>query len=253
MNRNNLEVAVIGLGRFGLFWAKELSRFSSVYCYDIDPSKENIINEFAQFDSLPNCMGKRIIFLTLPIRHMENFLISNSLYLNSDSILLDCSSVKLKPKEWFKNYLPNNAEFGLLHPLFGPDSANNGLNGHTITYTEGNLSKENLNIIFGLFKDKLNLNIIEIDAYQHDRMIAYNLGLVHLLGRTINEMKIPDIPIKFGGFNILSQMTANVMKDRIELFQDFFNFNPCAEEVCKDFMEAINNVVSEKLGNVKNR
>ncbi|MFC2133640.1 prephenate dehydrogenase/arogenate dehydrogenase family protein [Bacteroidota bacterium] len=240
MNNSNIEIAVIGLGRFGLFWAEELSKYAPIYCYDTDESKIELVKSFGSFVTLGECFKKDFIFITIPIRETEKFLRINSENFKPKTVLVDCSSVKIEIQKWYEQFVPNNVEYTLLHPLLGPDSAKENLTGHAIAHTGGRIKTDNWNYLYDLFKSKMGLNLIEMTPNDHDRTMAYNLSLVHLLGRTLNELSICDIPLKMNALKHLSQTTEFVMNDKLELFQDFFRYNPFAEEIREQFIKSFN-------------
>ena len=50
------EIAVIGLGRFGTFWANHLSKFYKVFGYDVRPYLKSNLNTI-QVTDLKTCLG----------------------------------------------------------------------------------------------------------------------------------------------------------------------------------------------------
>jgi prephenate dehydrogenase len=94
-------------------------------------------------------------------------------YLRTNCIIADIASVKTNLKEFYDQCgLP----YVSTHPMFGPTFANlaNLERENTIIISEG----DHLGRIF--FKDlysKLKLNIFEYTFEQHDRVVAYSLGI----------------------------------------------------------------------------
>ena len=134
MNKNeHIELSVIGLGRFGQFWANHLSRFYPTYIFDIDEQKANLNSNIGNRASLERCLKNKYIFLTIPIGQIKNFLIDNKNLFEPDTVLVDCASVKMPILDWFGRYVPEDVFYVASHPLFGPDSAREGLKGQKIT------------------------------------------------------------------------------------------------------------------------
>jgi prephenate dehydrogenase len=231
---DKIKVSVIGAGRFGSFFGEELSRFFDVVYYD--KKKKDCVNKI--YAEIEECLKRDIIFLAVPISEIENFLIERGTMINRKGVLVDLSSVKLKPKEYFEKYLPAENEYFLTHPLFGPDSAKFSFEGHKIALTESRISKENDLFIRGVFEDLLKLSIIDLSADEHDRLMAFNLSLMHHLGRTFNEMGIQELKLKMRSLNDIARIAEFVMNDSGQLFKDFYRFNPYSLRVKENFEES---------------
>ena len=236
---NSINISVIGAGRFGSFFGKEFNRFFDVIYFD-RTKKDAGYN----YEELDECLKREIIFLALPISEIEKFLIANSNKISPDSILVDLSSVKLKPAWYFNQYLPPSNQYLMTHPLFGPDSAKLSIAGEKIVITESRISSENELLIRGIFKDKLKLVLIDLSADEHDRLMAYNLSLMHHLGRAFNEMDIPGLKLKMKSIEDLSRITRFVMNDSEQLFKDFYLYNPYAHKIRLHFEESFRKISS---------
>lgn len=237
---DEIKMSVIGAGRFGSFFGEELSRFFDVVYYD--KKKKDYTNEI--YKELEECLERDIIFLAIPISEIENFLFQRGRMINRQSVLVDLSSVKLKPKEYFEKYLPMENEYLLTHPLFGPDSAKFSLEGHKIAVTESRISKDNELLIRGIFEDLLKLSIIDLSADEHDRLMAFNLSLMHHLGRAFNEMGIQELKLKMSSLNDIARIAEFVMNDSEQLFRDFYRFNPYSLLIKENFEESFRKISS---------
>ena len=94
-------------------------------------------------------------------------------YLESSCIISDVASVKTQLQDF---YNANDFPYVSTHPMFGPTFANLGNleKENTIVISEGN----HLGKVF--FKDlysKLKLNIFEYTFEEHDKVVAYSLGI----------------------------------------------------------------------------
>jgi prephenate dehydrogenase len=236
--RDNIKVSVIGAGRFGSFFGEELSRFFNVIYFD--KKKKECVNK--TYKELSECLNRDIVFLAVPISEIESFLIENGKAIARSSLLVDLSSVKLKPKEWCEKFLPAENEYFLAHPLFGPDSAKFSLEGHKIAVTESRISKKNELCIRNIFEGMLKLSIITLSADEHDRLMAFNLSLIHHLGRTFNVMGIQELKLKMRSLNDITRITEFVMNDSEQLFADFYRFNPYSHRVKEDFEESFGKI-----------
>ncbi len=230
------KIAFIGAGRFGRFFGSRISNHYPVRFYD-NQSKEGLtLNEFWE------ALESEYIFITIPISAIENFLKEHANEFKPGTVIVDCASVKMKPVEWYKKYLPDNVEYIFTHPLFGPDSGRNGLAGHKITVQPGKIGYANYNFIIDLFKNKLGLNTLYYSAEDHDRFMAYNLTFIHQLGRTLADMGIHKVELKMNGLTYLDQISTVVMNDSDRLFRDFYTYNPYSKEILDNFMQSFDKV-----------
>jgi prephenate dehydrogenase len=246
MENKPIEFAVIGAGRFGIFWGRHLSKYHPVYFYDRDISRKNLIKQFGAWASLEECLCKPFIFLTIPIRRIEGFIKEYAADIRPGSVLIDCASVKMIVIDWFQQHLPEQIYFAASHPLFGPDSARNGLTDHTIALIPGRVPFRHYSVLVDLFAEKMQLRVLNITAEEHDRLMAYNLTLIHHLGRTFHDMQISQLALKMASLSKLNHIARVTMNDSEELFYDFHYFNPFAKEVEEKFICSFNKI-SEKI------
>jgi len=239
--KKNIEISVIGLGRFGSFWAKHLSRYYNVFGFDINLKSNNDIGNIKIAD-LETCFSKDIIFLTIPISKIKSFLKENHQKIQKNSVIVDCASVKECVVEWLNQFIPKEVYFASCHPLFGPDSARLGLKDKQITLMPGNIPYQKYNQIVDIFSNDLELNILNIPAGKHDELMAYNLSLIHHLGRTFHKMGIFKLPLLMAGLEKLNHISEVVMNDSDELFHDFYEFNRFAENIKGQFIDSFNTI-----------
>ena len=248
MKKNDHDFAVIGAGRFGSFWARHLSNYYTVSVYDTDEKRKRAVEEFATWDTLNNCLKKRYIFLTIPIRQIVPFLQDNKREFAPGSVVIDCASIKEPVIGWMESELPENVFYIASHPLFGPDSARLGLKDHIITLIPGRVPYEMYNFLVRFFRDQLQLRVENMAAAEHDRLMAYNLSLIHHLGRTFNGMQISRIPLMMDSLGKLNSIARVVMNDSEELFRDFYTFNRFSEEVRQSFQDNFSKILSSLPG-----
>jgi prephenate dehydrogenase len=246
MKKNeHIELSVIGLGRFGQFWAKHLNRFYPTYIFDLDERKAKLNSNIGKWASLERCLKKKYIFLTIPIRQIKFFLIDNENLFEPGTVLVDCASVKKPILDWFGHYVSDDVFYVASHPLFGPDSAREGLKGQKITLLPGKIPHNLYQILVELFAEKMELMVINMPAEEHDWLMAYNLSLIHHLGRTFNELEIYKLPLLMAGLEKMNLISQTVMNDTEELFQDFYQFNPYAMEVQKKFVHSFEKIFNQ--------
>jgi prephenate dehydrogenase len=166
---------ILGAGKMGSFFTDLLSFEHEIAVYERDPKRMRFIynairmtrpDEIAEFkpELLINCVTLNYT--------IEAFL-DITPFLPSNCIISDIASVKTNLQEY---YATCGFPFVSTHPMFGPTFANlsNLAEENTIIISEG----DHLGKIF--FKDlynRLKLNVFEYTFEEHDRVVAYSLGI----------------------------------------------------------------------------
>jgi prephenate dehydrogenase len=231
-----IEFAVIGAGRFGIFWGNHLAAHYATSFYDSNSGINQGLRPAGCWQTLKQCLCKDYIFLTIPIGQIPVFLKNHARQIKKGSVLIDCASVKLPVLAWFEKYISPDVYYIASHPLFGPDSARLGLQNHLLALMPGHVPLEHYNFLVQLFTRKLHLNVLSMSADEHDRLMAYNLSLVHHLGRTLYELGVAKLPLRMASMKKLSEISQIVMNDSEELFRDFYRFNPYSVKLRDDFL-----------------
>jgi prephenate dehydrogenase len=233
-----IEFAIIGAGRFGIFWGNHLAAHYSTSFYDSNPGVSKKSKAAGRWQTLEQCLRKDYIFLTIPIGQIPMFLKNHARQIKKGAVLIDCASVKLPVLAWFEKYISPDVYYIASHPLFGPDSARFGLQDHLLALMPGYVPLQHYNFLVRLFTREMHLNVLSMSADEHDRLMAYNLSLVHHLGRTLNELGVARLPLRMAGMKKLSEISQIVMNDSEELFRDFYRFNPYSVKLRDDFLAA---------------
>jgi len=250
MESDPINFSVIGTGRFGHFWCRHLSKYHPTFAYDINPSCRKRVERYAKWDSLEKCLTKKYIFLTIPIHSIKDFLRQNKQNFKKGSVLIDCASVKVPVLGWFEDHLPADVYYIASHPLFGPDSAKNKLQDNVIMVMPGKVPLKEYQILVRFFMEDLGLHIYNLTAYEHDELMAYNLNLVHFLGRALDDLGITKLPIMMSSLSKLNDIVKVVMNDTTELFLDFYKYNPYSGKVKEQWLASfkkINDQISDEL------
>lgn len=236
--KGNFKIAFIGAGRFGFFFGSLINQYEEVLFYDKIGNKKN----FENFGTLEQCLQADFVFLTIPISEIESFIREHGAKIKPGAVVVDCASVKVSVLNWFKSSLPDGVEYVLTHPLFGPDSARKGLKGHQITMMPGRVAAVRYRFLVQLFEHKLGLLPLSMDAHEHDRLMAYNLSLIHHLGRALGDMDIFNVPLKMRGLSDLNRIAHFTMNDSDTLFKDFYRYNPYSHQIREKFEESFNKI-----------
>jgi prephenate dehydrogenase len=248
VDQNNISIAVIGYGRFGKLLSTHISTWYPVRVFSASGRKP--VSSNIHLVDLKTALTSDYIFLTIPIHSFQEWMKKYAGMIPETSTLIDCASVKLKVIEWILPYVKQHGfHFIATHPLFGPDSASDGLKNHTIVVIPQKIPYRNLYFLRELFEKKLGLQVLTMSAEEHDQMMAYNLSLVHLIGRTLDAMNIHNLPLKMPNLDGLLHIATIAANDSFDLFIDMNKWNPYAKEVRDNFLKALEEIVRNYLDN----
>lgn len=206
------------MGRFGTLLSKILT----------DNFKEVVLVESVE--------EADVVFPCVPIRDFEEVIKDIAPRLKKGALVIDVCSVKVYPIKIMKKYL-KNVDIIATHPLFGPDSAKNGLENLPIMVFNISANKD----IYRKFKAKcqnMKLKIIEITPEEHDKYMAYSQAYTHFVGRIGQELKLSETPIDTIGFKQTLEIQKYVINDSEELFIDMHKFNPYSKAMREKFIKA---------------
>jgi prephenate dehydrogenase len=131
-----------------------------------------------------------IVIITVPIDITEQVIKETAPKMKSGSLLMDLTSLKVRPTEAMKKHAPANVEILGTHPMFGPSISS--LHGQIFILTpiEGRCQKW-FPVIRTLLEDN-GAHIEVIDAHEHDRFVSVIQGLTHFayitIGTTFNRL-----------------------------------------------------------------
>lgn len=230
-------LGLLGFGRFGQLIYKHLKKHIDISIYDtIDP--DNFSNSNLNFKNLANVCQSQFIVLAVPVSHIESLSKKIASYLKPGTVVIDVCAVKKYPLQILQNKLPTHIEILGSHPLFGPDSATDSLEGHKIILSPLRINKQKYQLIRD-FLEKINLRIVEMSPEKHDHLMAWTLSLTHFLGRGLSSLPLPEHDITTMDYQNLRQLIKKVDRDTWELFEDMHLFNPYTAEVREKLLETL--------------
>jgi prephenate dehydrogenase len=229
-----MTVGVFGLGRFGSFWASLLSERFSVLAYDRDPDiKPPQGVRRVGLEELGTCP---IVFLCVTIRAVPEVLQVIAPYLAKNTIIADTCSVKVLPGKWLLEYLPQDTPILATHPMFGPESAKDGLEGLAIMMDPLRLDERQAQFWEDVFAG-LGLTVVRMTCEEHDREAAYSQALTHFVGRSLYRIGLPETPIATRWYKKLHSVAKQCVRDSHLLFEDMQTLNPFAQEMRRRVLE----------------
>ncbi len=232
-------IGIIGFGSFGQFIYQYLTPHFNVCVHDTHLPEKLAENFHLHNVTLDKVVDVDLLILSVPVQFLEQTLIDIKDRVKKDTLVIDVSSVKIKPIELMEKYLPKNVDILGTHPLFGPQSGANGIKGLNMVLCPVRLSNAKFRCISQFLEDELELNLLDRTAEVHDKQMAYVQALTHFIGRAINEMDIPDIEQKTPAYQYLLDIKKNLGKDSLDLFLTIERENPYSDEVLSGFMQEL--------------
>ncbi len=229
-------VAVVGLGRFGRFWAEQLAAQYDV----VGTSRREVSDLPAGVRQVPlaEAVQARIIFLTVAISAMPPVLDQIAPHVREDATVVDTCSVKVFPVREMEARLPPSVDIVATHPMFGPDSARERTDALPIITWPIRDSYCRYAQLLETFRG-LNFRVEEMLPDDHDREAAFSQGVTHLAGRILREMDLRPSNIATLGYTRLLQVMEQTCNDPVSLFQDLQRYNPYTREMRQRFAEAL--------------
>lgn len=222
------QVGIIGLGRFGRFWAQFLSRDFDV----VGTSRRDIPDLPAAVKQVPleEIGTVDTVFLCVSISSLESVLPRLTPQLRAGQTVIDTCSVKTYPVEQMIRFLPESVHIIASHPMFGPDSAEERADRLPIITHPVRIPDSDYTSWRERFYS-LGLRVIELTPEEHDLEAAYTQGITHYIGRILAEMDLRPSPIATLGYKRLLQVMEQTCNDPVQLFRDLQRYNPYTREM----------------------
>jgi prephenate dehydrogenase len=234
----NCSIGVVGFGRFGRLMVGCLAADHAVRVHDPAAAAGDVTSIGAEpvpFETAARC---RVLILAVPISGLRDALARARPHLTAASLVVDVCSVKEHPVRWMQELLPADVAILGSHPMFGPDSAADSLQGRKIVLCPVRIAPPR----YAAIRDYLiakGLVVIEASPSEHDRQIAVSLALTHFIGRSLAAMGAAPQGIDTEGYRRLLRILEVVENDTWQLFVDMNRYNPYAQEVRREFMKAM--------------
>jgi prephenate dehydrogenase len=230
---------IVGLGRFGRLAAAHLRRHGEVVAYDTRNVVPVAVETGIRMVPLREAAQARIVFLCVPIRFVAAALEELAPHLLPRTLVVDACSVKVEPARLMLELLPEWVDVLGTHPLFGPDSAADGIAGLKIVLCPLRRGHARL---ARRFLEGLGLTVLIASPEEHDRQIAETQAIVQWIGRGLERIGAGPRQIETTGHTRLLEILRYVSRDSWQLFVDMQNRNPFAAEARQRFITAMREV-----------
>jgi prephenate dehydrogenase len=252
--KGRADFGVIGYGRFGTLAARHLAEAGAVIAWD--QAWEGLLQSIGPDEppaplrpvppvrsgSLAEVCRARVVIFCVPIRALRTALVLARDHFRPGTLVADTCSVKILPCRWMEELLPDSVQILGTHPLFGPDSAQEGLKGHKIAITRPRLSRPDR---VREFLQGLGLTVYEVTPEEHDRSMADTQSLVHWLGRALARIEAKPRDLDTMGYRRLLEILHHVNRDSWELYVDLQVYNPFAALARENLLTALRSLDQE--------
>lgn len=242
------KVGIIGFGRFGQTLHRLLQDDFEIVLYDkadIDSAGLGIHTSVAKDPA--EVYDADTVFFAVPVSEFESVIAGHKIYFRDDQLLIDVLAVKLYPARIFEKHLPGSKTRALLtHPMFGPDSSDNGFSGLPVVMDRFTATLEEYAFWKEYFAGK-GLSVVELPPEEHDKMSANSIGLTHFLGRLLEQYHFKATPIDTLGAQMLLDIETQVCNDSWQLFSDLQHYNPHTKKMRLKLGEAYDKIYNKLL------
>ena len=239
------QVGLIGYGRFGRMVYRYLKEVTDLRVYDSDREAVAALPEAV---GLEQAAASEILIFSVPISEMESVCREVLPFVREGQVLIDTCSVKKKPLELMERMFSTGVQILGTHPLFGPDSGQEGIAGFKIVVCPVRVRDEAYREITGFLHD-LDLLVVEVTPEEHDRQIAQTQAIFHLIAQAMKDLGWGVKAISTPGPDTFYRLVKTVQQDTSQLFEDMARQNPFAAEYRKKFMQTLEELDSQlRLG-----
>ena len=236
-----VQVGIYGLGRFGVFWAAQLARHVPVCAYSRrlhrPPAGVRMVSE----RQVLHCP---VVVLCVAISAFEEVVDRIAPHLRPDTLVMDTCSIKGMAARIMEQRLPATTQILATHPMFGPDSARDGIAGLPMILCPVRVAAHGLQEWRRRFS-AMGLRVITMTADEHDREAAFTQGVAHYLGRVLAEMGLRHSEIATVGYQQLREIVEQTCNDSMQLFVDLQRYNPYTAEMRERLEDALSSVRSQ--------
>jgi prephenate dehydrogenase len=131
--------------------------------------------------------------------------------------------------------LPRHVDIIATHPLFGPQSARDGIVGLKIAVCP--IRGDKGPRVAAFLRSVLGLDVIVTTPEAHDRDAAMVQGLTHLIAKVLVQMEPLPTRLTTRSFDLLLEAVGMVRHDAPEVFHAIERTNPYSREVRRRFFD----------------
>lgn len=226
-------LGLIGYGAFGRLTARHLSPWFDILAHDPAATDDAGFARLTDFATAAACP---VVVLAVPVGVLPETLAALAPRLGPDALVLDVGSVKVGPARLMAEALPAGVRVVGTHPLFGPQSAADGIAGLRIAIcpVRGDRIARR---VAAFCRHALGLRVFLVSPEDHDREAATVQGLTHLIARVLLSMEPLPTRLTTASFERIMQAVEMVRHDSPAVFRAIERDNPYAAGVRARFFD----------------
>ncbi|GAA6163281.1 hypothetical protein NBRC116590_09850 [Pelagimonas sp. KU-00592-HH] len=226
-------LGLVGFGAFGRLTASVLADHFDVVVHDPVHVQAVLPDGRAlAMGSLADVAQCAVIVVAVPVARMRHLFGLLGPMLRPGTLVIDVGSVKMEPVALMQELLPAGVDIVGTHPLFGPQSAKEGVAGRKIVVCPVRGRRHHQ--VAGFLR-WLGLEVIVESAEAHDREAAMVQGLTHLIAKVLVEMGPLPERMTTASFDLLREAVGMVKDDPPTVLHAIEAANPFAAEVREAF------------------
>ncbi|MCK0150364.1 prephenate dehydrogenase [Marivita sp. S6314] len=240
MNNNDKSqpttLGIVGFGAFGQLAARHLGAHFEISAYDPSPGLAEVAHQLGvTLTSLRSVSQADVILIAAPVSAFEQVVSDIAVTCKPGALIVDVGSVKVIPAEIMRRLLPNHVDIVATHPLFGPQSAGQGIEGLKVAVCP--VQGQRHTQVAAFLRKCLGLTVILTTPEDHDNEVAVVQGLTHLIAKVLLKMGPLPTRMTTKSFDLLSEAISMVQFDAPEVFEAIEKANPYAETVRRQFFD----------------
>jgi prephenate dehydrogenase len=240
------QLGIIGFGSFGSFMAAHLRPFFEIVVFDLRDLRSAAEEAGVEWGSFETVVAVDALILAVPVQDMEDVLERVAGCPALPTIAIDVASVKVRPLELMKKWLPESVEILGTHPMFGPQSGRDGIRGLKVVVCPHRTTR--LDRVRSLLEKDLGLRVLEMRPEDHDAEMAYVQGLTHWIAKALREIKLPNLKLSTPAYRHLLAIEEILREDSDALFRTIQAENPFAAEARRELVARLREIEAEIEG-----
>ena len=224
-------LGLIGFGAFGRLIARHLSDRFDILTHDpaaTDGEGKARLSDLAAAAACP------VVILAVPVEAVAETVAAIGPHLTRGAMIIDVGSVKVLPARLMDQGLPDHVQVVGAHPLFGPQSARDGIAGLRIAVCPVREARPARRVA-AFCRQALGLKVFLVTPEGHDREAAVVQGLTHLIARVLLAMEPLPTRMTTASFDRIMQAVEMVRHDSPAVFRAIERDNPFAAGVRERF------------------
>ncbi len=223
-------LGIFGLGAFGAFMARHLAPYYRLLGHDRNPPSDPTPVQLSSPEEVAAC---DIVVFAVPLDNLEEAARAAAPHIRPGALVLDVTSVKVRPLAILRDVIPGHADLLGTHPLFGPQSGKNGIASLRIALCPVRIPSDRYYRICDFLTDAFRLLILKTDPDAHDREMAKVQAMTHFMSRALREIGLEPSPMATKAYEKLQEFTSIVLSDSWDLFLTIEKGNPYADDIRK--------------------